>query len=78
VELEQESADAPENLRLARPAAGRRPRRDAATDGATGQPLPLERCLALARRLDCGHPVVAEDTFPCTLRYLTLRLMEAT
>jgi len=80
VELEQESVDSLENLRHAR---------GLLQGGDRAEVLPpvalltsryhLARCLLLARRLGFdGRPVAAEDTLPCTPRYLALLLMEAT
>ena len=79
VELEQESVDSLENLRHAR---------GLLQGGDRAEVLPpvalltsryhLARCRLLARRLGFdGHPVAAEDTLPCTPRYLALLLTEA-
>ena len=80
VELEQDSVDSLENLRHAR---------GLLQGGDRAEVMPpvalltsryhLARCLLLARRLGFdAYPLAAEDSLPCTPRYLAKLLMEAT
>lgn len=80
VELEQDSVDSLENLRHARGLLQGSDRAEVMPPVALlTSRYHLARCLLLARRLGFdAHPLAAEDTLPCTPRYLARLLMEAT